>query len=136
MAGAVGMLYQAIGMRVVGFFVGGPDFSETNIFGMFLTFMFIWLISLWLVTKVDKGCNWARITYLVLFLFDVPFYIRPILHIFSLPNLSNILGLTTMIFEVIAFIMLFTHSARPWFHSSPAGLPKVPDDTTDGRLNE
>jgi hypothetical protein len=132
---AVGLLYQSIAMSVLGFFVGGPAFAEVSVFNLFLVFMFTWLISLWLVTKVDKGCNWARIIYLILFLFGIPFYIRSILHIFSHSLISDILSLTRMIFEMIALIMLFTPNARPWFRSTAAVLPKVRDNPTDVRSN-
>ena len=92
--------------------------------------MFTWLVLLWLVYKTDEGCNWARITYLVLFLLGVPFYIRGMLYLYSYSIILDGASLARLILEIIALVMLFTHEARPWFHPAEADLPTATDDTS------
>ena len=75
-------------------------------------------IFVWLISKIDKGRNWARITFLVLFLLGVPMSIQPLLQSFAHAPLSGVLGLSQAVIQAVCIFMLFGRSARPWFRST------------------
>jgi len=74
----------------------------------------------WLIVKMDRGRNWARITFLVLFLLGTPLSIQPLIHSLSYSPVSGVLGLAQAALQVVSLVMLFGRAARPWFRPAAA----------------
>jgi len=82
------------------------------IFTLYFTFLFL-AFFIW---KIGQGRNWARITYLVLFILGVPFIIYSYLTS-EVSTLSIILGIAGMILQIVALVFLFQKSSSNWFKS-------------------
>ena len=93
---------------------------------MLLVIIFTFGLLLWLIYKMDRGRNWARITFLVMFILGVPLSIQPLIQSLSHSLLSGMLGLAQAALELVALIMLFSRQARPWFR--PVSTPTLTVD--------
>jgi hypothetical protein len=70
----------------------------------------------WLVSKIDQGRNWARITLSILIILGLPLAIFGILKLFSHSSYGvAIYSLAQTGIQVAAIIMLNSHAAAPWF---------------------
>jgi hypothetical protein len=82
------------------------------IFTLYFTFLFL----AFFIYKIGQGRNWARITFLVLFIIGVPMtiysYLTTPIDIFSL-----LLGLASTIMQLVALVFLFQKSSSDWFKS-------------------
>ncbi len=85
------------------------------LFVMLSTFAFF----IWLIYKMNQGRNWARITFLILFLIGIPFSVLPLIQSLLNTPISGILGLLQVVLETVALFMLFGRDARPWFRPAP-----------------
>jgi hypothetical protein len=97
--------------------------------------MFEWLIAAgvvfaiwaWIVTKIARGRNWARILFIVLAIVglivaavSLPFTIQ----VYTAEPLTGILSLVQLILEAATLYLLLTAPARAWFkqsHEVPPG---------------
>jgi len=72
------------------------------------------LIMAWLTHKTNQGRNWARITFLVLYIVGTLISI-PML--FMVPHSIVDVGVYIIqaVLQLAALIMLFSQNARPWF---------------------
>jgi hypothetical protein len=71
----------------------------------------------WLIIKISAGRNWARITFLVLFLLSFPSYIGIAIGLFLHPSVSKILIILQFCLTAFAAVSLFTPPGRNWFHA-------------------
>ena len=83
--------------------------------------LFTFALLVWLIYKVDRGHNWARITCLVFFILGVPMSILHLLQSLSHSPVSGVLGLLQVVLQAVALVMLFGRNTRPWFR--PAAMP-------------
>jgi hypothetical protein len=81
------------------------------VFIMVFTFGFIGFF-IWMI---DKGKNWARITFLVLFILGVPLSILPLLASLAHAPISGLLGIVQAILQTIAVIFIFSKDSSAWF---------------------
>jgi hypothetical protein len=91
----------------------------------------------WVVAKIARGRNWARITFMVLTVLGL--VITPFMLPYSLPAyraqpLSAVVAVLNAVLELIAFYLLLTAPARAWFKpqdgrvlNGQAGAPAPPD---------
>ena len=88
---------------------------------------FTLLIMAWLTHKTNQGRNWARITFLILYIFgtvvSIPAFLKG-------PFLIMNFGIFVIqaILQAIALIMLFSRDARPWFQPVTTA-PATPDNS-------
>ncbi len=82
------------------------------IFTLYFSFLFL-AFFIW---KIGHGKNWARITYLVLFILGVPFTIYNYLTT-AVSILSIILGIAGMILQIVSLVFLFEKKSSDWFKS-------------------
>ncbi len=75
----------------------------------------IWVLSAWLVAMIERGLNWARITYLVLYLMFLPFYAVVIFFTFVRVPLAALPTFAQALLQAIALILLFAGPARRWY---------------------
>ena len=84
---------------------------------LIFTLYFTFLIVAFFIWKIGQGKNWARITYLVLFIIGVPFTIYSYLTS-EISMLSIIPGIAGMIVQIIALVFLFQKQSSDWFNSN------------------
>ena len=75
----------------------------------------IWLFTAYLVAMVEKGRNWARITYLVLFLLGLPFFATSISETVRVSSLAALSGIGQTVLQAVAVILVFSPPSRRWF---------------------
>lgn len=81
------------------------------VFVMVFTLMFIGFF-IWMI---DKGKNWARITFLVLFILGVPLSIFPLLQSLAYAPISGLIGISQVFLQTIAVVFLFMKESSTWF---------------------
>jgi hypothetical protein len=113
---AVLMLWASLGLGLVRSAWEIPAQAEHSSIGfvafvMVFTFVFIGFF-IWMI---DRGKNWARITFLVLFILGVPLSILPLLQSLTYAPISGLLGIAQVILQTIAVIFLFVKESSAWF---------------------
>jgi len=88
-------------------------------FVMFITF-FVLGIMWFFIYMIGKGRNWARITFLVLFIIGIPFAILPLLQSLAANPISGLLGIGQTVIQVIALVFLFQKPSSAWFKEMKA----------------
>lgn len=78
-------------------------------FGFLLSAFFIW--------KIGQGRNWARITYLVLFILGIPVVIYTLLTI-KVSTFLIIMQIAHTIVSLVALVFLFQKQSSDWFKST------------------
>jgi hypothetical protein len=75
------------------------------------------LIMAWLTHKTNQGRNWARITFLVLYLVGTVISIPAF---FMAPHSTIDVGVFIIqaALQAVALFMLFSRDARPWFRAA------------------
>jgi hypothetical protein len=75
------------------------------------------IILFWLIYKISKGRNWARI----IFLFGFVIGLAPIFQLFSLNDLRQaILPIIITILQFIPLCILFSKTGNAWFRTKKA----------------
>lgn len=105
---AVKLLYLALFLGILSLIINASELLEIMSLGFFYYLLiFTYGFYFYIVYKIGEGKNWARITYLVLFIIGI------CLVVFS-PTL-NMLGSIVLILEIIALILLFGNKSSKWF---------------------
>ena len=79
----------------------------------------IWLFTAYLVAMVEKGRNWARITYLVLFLLGLPFIVMSLKTAnWRLEPVAALSAVTQTVLQAIAMVLVFIPASRRWYRGS------------------
>jgi hypothetical protein len=97
-----------------------------RLFRLFPPFMFvvagvitvIWALTALLVAMIERGHNWARITYLVAFLIGLPFSALSIfanLDQAQTPMVGIVAVVVQILLQIAAMVMLFTGPSGAWF---------------------
>ena len=118
---AVKLLYASLFLGIV---VEAVDFSYLKSLGSAGSALFVLLFTfgllLFLIWKISSGRNWARITFLILFLAGIPMF---------LPNLSNELkrnpfaatiSVVQVLLQIVAFFLLFRSASGISFKKGTA----------------
>jgi hypothetical protein len=66
------------------------------------------------IYMIGKGRNWARITYLVLFILDWTAFLPEMQTLLTNP-ISRLLAIGETVMEIIAFVFLFQKQSSDWF---------------------
>ena len=81
--------------------------------------LFIWAVvfglTWFLIHKIGSRRNWARITFLVMFIAGAPLSIPQLLKSFSATPLSGLIGILQIFGQAVALVMLFHGAANVWF---------------------
>lgn len=80
------------------------------------------VFQLFLLYKIFRGRNWARIVALVFFLLGVLSSIPEFLGVFPLPTSVMIIASIGMFIELVAYVLLFTGQGDAWFKYRPSEL--------------
>jgi len=124
------LLYLSIAVSVVNFiFFGNTIITGVDILGVFFFFTLIQSAMAWLVHKIGEGSNWARIALCILFLSGLPFWVHGFWRFFSYSIILDGLSFTTVVLQIVAFVMLFGREARSWFRPADTDSAIQTDDT-------
>lgn len=85
-------------------------------FVIFTTFFALAIVA-FLIFMIGMGKNWARITFLVLFIVGIPFTVLPLSKSLLTNLFSGVLGIGQIILQIIALIFLFQKPSSDWFKS-------------------
>ena len=83
---------------------------------LIFTLLFSYLFLAFFIYKIGQGRNWARITFLVLFIIGFPITIYNYLTS-AISTLLIILGIAGMIAQMVALVFLFQKPSSDWFKS-------------------
>lgn len=90
--------------------------QHSSIIWLILLFLvFVSSLMLWLIYKINSRKNWARITWLILFVLGLPFSIKPLILSLTLNPFSGILGIGQCAIQIIAMVLLFKRSVNKWY---------------------
>ncbi len=117
---AVNLLWIIMGLGVISsIFTFSSSLEIANVSGLGLrwlifTLYFTYLLLAFLIWKIGQGRNWARITYLILFVIGVPFtlynYLTSEVSLFLI-----ISGLAGIIVQIVVLTLLFQKPSSEWF---------------------
>ena len=113
---AVQLLYASIAIGFVSSIFGITyEISGASIFFALVPLILFFGLFAFLVFKISQGRNWARITFLVIFLLGVPFaipmYMQELRRNFLLGSLSIFIALL----QLVAVYLLFRKNSNLWF---------------------
>jgi len=99
---------------------GGINYGSTFT-GFFIgTIIFVSICSLaflaFLIYKIRKGRNWARITFLVISAIGIPFSIFSVIASLTINPFPEILSIIEIILEITAIVLLFQKKSSEWFN--------------------
>ncbi|HLC90545.1 MAG TPA: hypothetical protein VJI15_02150 [Candidatus Nanoarchaeia archaeon] len=111
---AVGVLNSIIN------FSNSVDLTKASGFGsgfvIFVT-LFTLVFMAFFIYLIGEGKNWARITFLVLYIIGIPFSVLPAIMLILTNPISAMFTVGIGILELIALIFLFQKTSSDWFHS-------------------
>ncbi len=112
---AVTLLYATLGIGIIRSIIESSRYAEASSVGYVIYIMFSVFGLMWfLFYMIGKGRNWARITFLILFILGVPssiFIIQSLTH----NPISGILGIAQVVMQSVALVFLFQGGSSVWF---------------------
>ena len=120
---AIGLLCISLGtLFVISLWLSFHDFRAAQ------TGFFELAIMSWLTHKTNQGRNWARVTFLVLYLLGVLLAI-PAFFMGPPPTIFDVgVFIIQAALQAVALFMLFSSDARPWFRAA-LSQPKASDES-------
>jgi hypothetical protein len=114
---AVVMLWLALIIQLAGlvwtwqFFRWGPPAIQV----MLVVVSLIWLFLAYLVAMIEKGLNWARITFLVLYVLGLLFSALSIEQALEQSPLAATSAIAQSVLQAIAMVLVFLRPSNPWY---------------------
>ena len=113
---AVLMLWISLGLGVVRSAWEMPAQVEQNSLGFVIFVMAVTLLFTgFFIWRIDRGKNWARITYLVLFILGAPFSIYLLFKSMAFEPISDLISIVQCVLQIIALVFLFLKNSTAWF---------------------
>jgi len=118
---AVAILYVTLGIGILRAVIEASANAEKAGLGfvIFVT-LIVSAVMVFFIVMIGRGRNWARITFLVLFLLGLIPSVLPIIRSFNLRPISGVLGLAQIILQALALVFLFQRESSEWFRAKPA----------------
>ena len=118
---AVTILYVTLGFGIVRAVMEASANAEMAGVGflMFVTLV-VFAVMVFLITMIGRGRNWARITFLVLFLLGLLPSILPLIRSFAISPISGVPGLAQVVLQIVAMVFLFQQESSAWFRAKTA----------------
>lgn len=82
---------------------------------LIITKLIIYIGSLYLISQISKGRNWARWSMVVIFIIAIPLTILPAIASFSYNPVDALLGFIQIALYIIGMAFLFNGSSSSWF---------------------
>jgi FtsH-binding integral membrane protein len=115
---AVALICISLAVGVARILLEASQLSQRAPLGFVLVVGFATLaVLLFFTVMIGKRQNWARITFLVLFIIGVPFSILPLLQSLAKTPVSGILGIAQLLLQAVALVFIFQKASSEWFRS-------------------
>ncbi len=113
---AVMLLYVTLGIGVLRSIMETSRLAQGTSVGFVLFIGFAVLGVMWFfIYMIGKGRNWARVTFLVLFILGVPLAVLPLLQSLAANPFSGLLGIAQTVILIVALVFLFQKPSSNWF---------------------
>jgi hypothetical protein len=113
---AVTMLYCVLALGLTNGSMFFLRVIETTPLSVFILIALITAaVALILIYQIGKGSNWARITYLIVFLASLPFGAIPLYRLLSYNPVPGTIAVVQTLMQVIALTLLFRQPSSDWF---------------------
>jgi len=123
------LMYVALGIGVLLTAIAFPELSATAGPGFVVAVeggvVIVIGLLIWLVARQRQ--NWARWTFLVLYLVGLPFYVPRFPEMVRVNAISAAASACQLLFQAIAFYLVFTGDARDWFKPQVAAGAVSPE---------
>lgn len=120
---AVYLLWASIAIGAVKIPLDLPTLSAMPNPGLIWSIVVLVLVFFcFLILKISAGRNWARITYLVLFLIGLIPAIPTLTAEFGRSPILGILTIAQAIMQAYAVFLLFTNPGKTWFQKKAPAL--------------
>lgn len=110
------LAYAALGLGIV---VSALEYDHVAALAdpkaILVTTGIVFLLFFLLVWQTQRGRNWARWLYLVLFVIGIPFYLPQLVDLFERNAFAGALSLLQFAMQVVALVLVFTGDAKPFF---------------------
>lgn len=116
---AIRLLWWSLALTIPNLWINWPKIRSTSHleFGFLILFVTI-VFTIWLITMIDEGYHWARVTFLVLLVIGLPFGLINLIECFGNSLISGMLNLAQSVLHVAGVALLFSAGSRPWFRRS------------------
>lgn len=113
---AVTLLWASWGLGLLSAFIDIAAIGQSEAAGaILLVVAIVFALIALLNRKIGKGLNWARITYIVLFVIGMPNYLRTFPQMYARSPLAGFLSLAQLVLQSYALYLLFTKPGSDWF---------------------
>jgi hypothetical protein len=120
---AVKLLWTSLLLGVAGMFLQPLNATApAQWIGVIIGAGAVFAIWAWIVSKIAKGRNWARVLFLVLVILGlvVTVLVMPTaMAIYRARPLNGVISLINVVIEVVTMYLLLTAPARAWFKQPP-----------------
>jgi len=123
---AVTILYVTLGIGILRAVIEASANAQRAglTFVIFVTLV-VSAVMVFFIVMIGRGKNWARITFLVLFLLGLVPAILPLIRSFNLSPISGVLGFAQIVLQGLALVFLFQRQSSEWFRTKPAGASNL-----------
>jgi len=114
---AVNLLYGTLGIGMLRVFWENPVQQTNKLvvgFSVFIT-IFVFAFMVLLIFKIGKGRNWARVTFLILFVIGIPLSVPVLLLTFSKNPFFGIINIIQILLQLAAMVLLFQKRSSDWY---------------------
>ena len=114
---AVNLLYIVLGIRILQTILEASMASaRPSMFIIFCVLAVMWLV----IYMIGKGRNWARITYLILFIIGLRVSVVPLWAVLGANPIPGLLVIAQLVIQIIALVFLFQKPSSDWFREMKA----------------
>jgi hypothetical protein len=119
---AVRLLWGMLALGLMNSAVQWPKLVEATPAEMIVAIQLVtFAIVGWLTIKISSGRNWARITYLVLFLIGLPGFFLQMPAVLAYSMLAAVLSFVQLAAQGLALVLVFRKPGSDWYRR---GLPR------------
>ena len=113
---AVALIWVSLGLGVVNSVLDWRHLTSRSSMSYVLTVQLVTLaIFALLIYKTSCGRNWARLTFLILGVVGVPFFLYQLPAAFERAPISASVGVVQLLLQVGALYLVFSAPGRYWF---------------------
>ena len=115
---AVKLLYGVVALGIVRTVMNAINHIDVRSIGLVhLGHAFVFAVSGYLIYKISKQQNWARITVLAILIIDIPLTVLPMFDSIKHSPLNNGLGLMQAGIFIAAMVLLYRPESSLWFNN-------------------
>ncbi|MFZ2279055.1 MAG: hypothetical protein WAW39_14720 [Prosthecobacter sp.] len=116
---AIHLLWLSLALTIPNLWINWPQIRSTAHLEFGFLILFVTLVfTIWLITMIDEGYHWVRVTFLVLLVIGLPDGLMDMIKCFGDSFISGMLNLTQAVLHVTGVALLFSAGSRPWFGRS------------------